>query len=135
MPPRSAPLHASPHAGNRPRQVPIQTAEVGENRAEPCPALADPRTRFLPWCAETQRHLIAGNPGTSQPSVGKRLSTDPEIAHHPVFLMLDVTMEHPVAGVVGDEGDLGGLVRQRVPRDARAGPCGCWRSIAQGRRT
>src|SRR6185437_14386374 len=34
-------------------------------------------------------------------------------AHHPAVLMVeDVAMEHPVAGIVGDERDLGALARR-----------------------
>jgi len=44
-------------------------------------------------------------------------SSDTEIAHHPVLLMLDnVTMKHPVAGIIGDKGDLGRLVGQKQQR-------------------
>jgi hypothetical protein len=44
-------------------------------------------------------------------------SSDAEITHHAVLLMLDdVTMKHPVAGIIGDKGDLGRLVGQKKQR-------------------
>ena len=41
-------------------------------------------------------------------------SDHPQIGHHARLLMFDdVAMEHPVAGVVGDEGRLGRLAREK----------------------
>ncbi len=46
-----------------------------------------------------------------------RLSSDPNISHHPRFLMLDqVAMEHPVAGIIGDKGHLHPLARRQKHR-------------------
>jgi len=48
-----------------------------------------------------------------------RPSSDTDIAHHTGFLMLDnVSMEHPIARIVGDEGELDALLRQHEDRIA-----------------
>ena len=47
-------------------------------------------------------------------AASEAVSADAEIAHHAVLLVLDdVTMKHPVAGIVGDKGYFGYLVGQQ----------------------
>lgn len=54
---------------------------------------------------------LVGARGTA---AGADASGNPKIAHHPALLMLDdVTVEHPVAGIVGHEGNFRFFLRQQ----------------------
>lgn len=66
---------------------------------------------------------VVGGDGCHVDAVGTQMlgcpwmkigSGDADSAHHPRRLVLeDVAVEHPVAGVVGDEGDLDALLRRQ----------------------
>ena len=57
------------------------------------------------------RAPLVGARGTA---AGADASGNPKIAHHPALLMLDdVTVEHPVAGIVGHEGNFRFFLRQQ----------------------
>src|SRR5262249_39476988 len=71
---------AWPRAGSRPDSAPVDAS---------APAIA------VITASATAAAILAAASG------------DADITHHPGVLVLDdVTMEHPVAGIVGDEGDL-----------------------------